>query len=99
MASWYKVQFLSSELEAPARGVRLQNEYSRLYVRHRGPKDALLMANGARDEYYFSPGAMLIAESLVLAAGGVACNRPQRSQVNLLVGSIHWVDRILPRME
>jgi hypothetical protein len=99
MASWYKVRFPSSEPDAPAKGVRLQNDYSRIYVRHRGPKDALLMANGARDEYYFSPGAMCIAEALVLASGGTACDRPQRSQVSLLVGSIHWVDRILPRTE
>jgi hypothetical protein len=96
MESWYKVHLPASEAGAAAKGVRLQNDYARIYVRHAGPKDALLFANSARDDYYFSPAAVRIAESLVRASGGAPCARPQRSQVSLLVGSIHWVDRVLP---
>lgn len=95
--SWYKVHIPSSEPDAAIRGVRLQNDYSRIFVKRRGPKDALLLANAARDDYYFSPGAVLIAESLVLDSGGVPCPRPERGQVSLLVGSIHSVDRVLPK--
>ncbi|MFZ0795006.1 MAG: hypothetical protein WAM65_14645 [Candidatus Korobacteraceae bacterium] len=101
MESWYKVGFVFSEAGVRAKAVKLQNEYSRIFVKHRGPKDALVFTdrehNDQHYDYYFSPGAMLIAESLVLSAGGVPCARPDRDRVTLAVGSIHSVNRVLPR--
>ena len=100
MESWYQVGFVFSEADARAKAVKLQNEYSRIFVKHRCPKEALVFTdrehNAQHYDYYFSPGAMRIAGPLVLSSGGVPCARPDRNQVTLAVGSIHCVERVLP---
>ncbi len=101
MDSWYKVHFTFSEAGVRAKAIRLQNDYSRIFVKNRGPNDALVFTdrehNREHYDYYFSPGAMRIAGPLVLASGGVPCERPDRSQVTLAVGKIHAVERVLPK--
>jgi hypothetical protein len=101
MEIWYKVHFTFSEAGVRAKAVKLQNDYSRIFVKNHGPKDALVFTdqehNDQHYDYYFSPGAMRIAGPLILASGGVPCVRPDRNQVTLAVGSIHAVDRVLPR--
>ncbi len=103
MESWYKVHFIFSEAGVRAKAIKLQNEYSRIFVKNRGPKDALVFTDQEHNEqhydYYFSPGAMRIAGPLVLASGGVPCARPDRKQVTLAVGSIHSADRVLPKKD
>jgi hypothetical protein len=101
MESWYKVHFTFVEPDVRGRAIKLQNDYSRIFVKNRGPADALVFTdrehNQQHYDYYFSPGAVRIAEALVLASGGVPCPRPDRKQVRLVVGKIHAVDRVLPR--
>ena len=103
MESWHKVGFVFSEAGVRAKAVKLQNEYSRIFAKHRCPKDALVFTdrkhNDQHYDYYFSPSAMRIAGPLVLSSGGVTCARPARNQVTLAVGSIHSVDRVLPKQD
>lgn len=103
MESWYKVHFVFSEPGVRGKAIRLQNDYSRIFVKNRGPNDALVFTdqehNQQHYDYYFSPGAMRIAGPLVLASGGIPCSRPDRKQVTLAVGKIHSVERVLPQKD
>jgi hypothetical protein len=103
MESWHKVHFDFADSDVRRRAVKLQSDYSRIFVKNRGPNDALVFTDREHSEqhydYYFSPAAMQIAEALVLASGGVPCPRPDRKQVRLVVGKIQAVERVLPRKD
>ena len=98
MESWYKVHFVFSEPGVRGKAIRLQNDYSRIFVKNRGPNDALVFTdqehNQQHYDYYFSPGAMRIrrASGAGLRAAS-PCSRPDRKQVTLAVGKIHSVER------
>lgn len=98
---WYVVRFPRSEAAIAGKAMSLQNEYAAIFLSSGGPRDALVLTSSALDfenenwDYYFSPGAMRIAGDLVIARGGTPCDRPDRDRVNLAVGDVNSLARLL----
>ena len=84
--TWHKVVFTSEEV-ARGRALELQNLFMDLFMRNRAPADAGMFGARAvmKNEYFFSPGAMLIAGPIVMGYAAVECDPPKRSEVALLV--------------
>jgi hypothetical protein len=86
MSGWYKVT-LSVEEVASGRGMRLQEDFTKLYAVAGGPVGAAMFRSNhvMSNDYYFSPVAASIAMALIIAHHGKPCDAPARSAVRPLV--------------
>ena len=98
MGSWYKVAFPTTEA-GHVEGASLQYAFEMLFNFRGKPNEAALFidrssSSGTR-QFYFSPGAVLIAGVLLVAHGAVACSAPRRDEVMLCVGDSSTAFRLL----
>jgi hypothetical protein len=93
MRKWHRVT-LSAEEARDGKHVRLQRAFEPLFVRLGAPSEAGMFArwNGDSFDYFFSPGAIEIAESIIRAYGGVECEPPKASTLSVVVANIHGQD-------
>jgi hypothetical protein len=84
---WNKVT-LSHEDIAALKHMKLQEAFTQIVMVHGAPKSVGMFSDPTigMHEYYFSPGAVLIAGPLLAGYSGVECAAPKRSSVHLLVG-------------
>jgi len=84
---WYKVTLTHADIAAQKHQF-LQNAFTLIATSHHAPKDAAMFFDPTIGvhEYYFSPGAVLIAMPMLATYCGVECDAPARSSVRLLVG-------------
>lgn len=88
MESWYKVTMTDADITAH-RYTKLQRDFEALFMAALGPRDAAMFSNSdpvLDHQFYFSPGAVRIAKTLIEINGGVPCQSPSASEVDLLVG-------------
>jgi hypothetical protein len=99
--AWYKVTLSSDDLIF-GRGLILQEEFTALYTRSRGSRKKAVMLTAANhvpsgNPYYFSPGAVRIARSVILRWGGKECPAPTSSNgLAKLVGGGTWRTIVFP---
>lgn len=92
---WYKVTLSANDLIF-GRGLILQDEFRALYVRSGGSRKDAVMLTAANhipsgNPYYFSPGAVRIARSVILRWGGKECPAPTSPKgLAKLVGGGTW---------
>jgi hypothetical protein len=81
MMSWYKVAMTSRDITA-RRDDHLEDTFKQVLTEARFPQDAALFSNdfppGEDLIYFFSPGAVRIAESLISLYSGVPCEGPPK---------------------
>jgi hypothetical protein len=84
---WFKVT-LSDEDIAALKNSALQDEFDQIFTAFASPMDAAMFCAPEAwiHDYYFSPGAAMIAMSLIDRYGGAKCPPPTKSAVRLLVG-------------
>jgi hypothetical protein len=91
MSSWYKATF--SKGEHASKGGQLQTAFERLFLDAFAPRDAAMFTTEGPEtpdrrpySYFFSPGAVHVARTLIEAYGGRPCDAPPRKGLTLLVG-------------
>jgi hypothetical protein len=88
--SWYKITLPLSECGIGGTAKSLQTAFETLFMANSIPKDAAMFARNAEDSehchYFFSPGALAIAASLIEGFGGTKCDPPAGNDLHLLVG-------------
>jgi hypothetical protein len=84
--SWQKIT-LSTNAVANGDGSRLQHAFSELFMIAAAPIEAGMFGSKdvGRNDYFFSPEASRLAQSLILSFGGIFCDPPRRSDVIILV--------------
>jgi hypothetical protein len=93
--SWYRVTLSADDL-IYGRGPILKDEFMTSYIRSPGSReDAVMLTPGSRipsgTPYYFSPGAVRIARSIILRWGGKECAGPTSPEgLVKLVGGETW---------
>src|SRR5215469_13764872 len=92
---WYRVSLTDQEIiEDKLR--RLIDDFTVIWLASGTPSDAALFESnqiGHRVDYcFFSPGAVHIALPLIQSHGGIECDAPVKSSVELLVGKSDGAD-------
>ena len=97
MASWYRVT-LSDKDVVVRKHMELQKAFENSFLAHGWPKEAAMFANvdTLSHHFYFSPGAVQIAEDLIVHYAGTECPSPAMSDLVLLVGTPEWKAAIFP---
>jgi len=92
---WYKVS-----IPNPMHQMSLQNEYTKLWLENRSPKDAVILCDQIptlNHDFYFSPNAVRIASELIERYSGEECPMPTTpSNMLLVAGDGGWKSAILP---
>jgi hypothetical protein len=86
--TWYKVTISKQEI-IEGKHLSLLQEFHALQMANHATKDAAMFTNPGHDfprYYFFSPGAVRIAQKLINTYGGVSCNAPLATDVNLTSG-------------
>jgi len=86
--SWYKVSMTSHEM-IQGKGLKLQNEFSAIFITKGAPIDAAMLSNrsGVENAFYFTPEAFTIATALIIRYGGDKCPTPPGSTLSVLVSN------------
>jgi hypothetical protein len=103
MADWFKVTIAFGECGVGDKGQTLIDSFGRLLIESGGRYDAGMYSQRSEDFekmfYYFSPGAMEIAGTIVNAFGGVPCSAPSRGTANLCAGNARAMDLLPVQIE
>jgi hypothetical protein len=86
--SWYEV-ILSSEQLSEGISEKIQSEFEALFVKAGKPQEMALFCDTfpvPQFSMYFSPMAVQYASDLISTYSGAACEKPDASEVTLLVG-------------
>ena len=84
--SWYKVTLSDADIAA-RKHMEMRDIFQELFVIVRWPKDAAVYGTPEswNHDYYFSPGATVIALPLIVSYSGVECEAPARSSLRPLL--------------
>lgn len=82
---WHKITFSLNDIARGRHGA-LQDEFWPRLIVAGSPLDAVLFmsTDPTSNDYFFSPGAVQIAEPLIAKYSGVECSAPARSDVRPL---------------
>jgi hypothetical protein len=98
MDTWYKATLPFAECGIAGKGQKLQDAFAEVFIMNAGPWDAAMFSQRSDDFtkmfYYFTPGALRIARSLIEALGIVPCPVPLRGSVSLAVGDARAFDML-----
>jgi len=86
--SWYEV-ILSSEQVSEGISGKIQSDFEELFIEAGKPPEMALFCDSfpvPQFSMYFSPVSAQYASDLISAYSGDACERPNASEVTLLVG-------------
>ena len=86
--SWYEV-ILSSEQLSDGVSEKIQSDFKELFVKAGTPSEMALFCDTfpvPQFSMYFSPAAVQHASDLISTYSGDVCEKPEASEVNLLVG-------------
>jgi hypothetical protein len=97
VTAWYRVTLSNSDVVA-RRHMDLQKAFETSFLAHQWPSEAAMFASvdTLAHHFYFSPGAVAIASDLITHYAGSECERPEPSDLVLLVGNPGWKDAIFP---
>jgi hypothetical protein len=101
--SWYKVTLPMKECGITGKGKELQDAFGTLVIANAAPIDAAMFSQQSKDFesvfYYFSPGAIRIAGTLIESYNPVACEAPLQGTVSLAVGDARALYILLRRAD
>ena len=101
--AWHRISFPMTDIGPHSNAMDFQQAFTRiLFQTTEAWRYIVLVADREYApktyNYYASPGALDVARELILAHGGVACDRPNRRDVSLAVGDLNTLDRLLPKL-
>jgi hypothetical protein len=89
--SWFKV-YLTYEQAVPNGYIKLQKDFYKLCIENQTPQGMALYSDRYEwDEqvffpFYFSPGSVQFAKTLISSYSGNSCEQPKKEYLKLLVG-------------
>jgi hypothetical protein len=89
MESWYVVTLSQTDVSA-MRNMSLQMSFQLLFMANHAPKNAGMFTDLETRfpaAFYFSPGAVRIAEILIASYSGKPCQAPKQSELCILVAN------------
>jgi len=97
MTSWYRVT-LSDKDVVVRKHMELQLAFETAFLASGWPKEAAMFSNvdTLSHHFYFSPGAVRIANDVIVHYEGAECAPPAMSDLVLLVGTPEWKSAIFP---
>jgi hypothetical protein len=98
MESWSKVTLSDADIIA-SKDIALENEFEALFVANHRPKNAAMFENlewTLGQQFYFSPGGVMIAKILIQNYAGIECPPPSLAPLSLRVGNAGWRTTFFP---
>ena len=89
MESWYVVTLSQTDVSA-MKNMSLQMSFQLLFMANHAPKNAGMFTDIETRfpaAFYFSPGAVRIAETLIGSYSGKPCEAPKKSELSILVAN------------